>query len=95
MNLAIEVMGYGFIVTTILSILAKVISNDKLYAWGINLGCMITGYGSTHMPKTMYEKIEDYLQNSFGVFFGGVTDGLNMDDPKYKAKFKPKKDVKR
>jgi hypothetical protein len=95
MNMVVEILGYGFIVTTVLGICAKLVPNHKLYNWGMMLGSYITMYGSSHMPKSLYEKLEKYVQDSFGTFFGGVTDGLNIDDPKYKPKFTPKKDVKR
>jgi hypothetical protein len=95
MNILMEILGYGFVLTTSLSVFAKLLPNTKLYAWGLQLGQLITGFSSTHIPKTTYEKIEDFVQNSFGVFFGGVTDGLNSDDIKYKPKNAPKKDVKR
>jgi len=95
MNIVVEILGYSFIVTTALSVLAKVIPSHKLYHWGMMIGSYISMYGSSHMPKSLYEKLETYLQDSLGVFLGGIDDGLNIDDPKYKPKFAPKKRVKR
>jgi hypothetical protein len=77
-NIILEVLGGASIITAILGFIMKLIPNERLYNIGWKLGHTATLWGSGRIPG--YEKLEAFLQNSFGQFFKGVNKGLNSDE---------------
>jgi len=63
-------------------ILARILPNEKLEKWGYAIGAFVSGYLSGKLGKVFWEKIEDFLQNSAGVFLRAIKRGLNSDDKK-------------
>lgn len=64
----------------LLLIIARLIPNDKLDTFGFKCGCLLTLYGKSKLGKAFWEKIEDFIENSFQVFFCAFQRGLHSDD---------------
>lgn len=64
---------------TFMTLIAKLIPNNKLYRWGFNFGKKVGAIGFLKMGEN-WEKIEDFLINSIGKLLEGTKDGLNSDD---------------
>lgn len=78
MSIIGEIIGIGTIVGIILTAVAKLIPNDKLHRIGLGIGNALETFGKARMGET-WEKVEDVLVDSIGVFLDGVKVGL---DPK-------------
>jgi len=63
-------------------ILGRILPNDKLYKLGVNIGKALTNQGRAKLGKAFWEKIEDFLDNSFSTFFRGIKIGINYDNNK-------------
>lgn len=68
------------VITIILGIFARIVPNTKLRTWGVQLGTVVTGFGSGKLGKASWEKIESFFVNSFGMFFDGFKEGLDSDE---------------
>ena len=67
-------------VSLVLLILARMVPNEKLGAWGEALGKLLSAFGTKKLSKSTWEKVEDFLENSLTVFFAGLRKGLDSDD---------------
>ena len=74
-----SILSIGAIITVVISLIAKFLPNEKVYNLGYKAGLALTVFG-TIKAGTAWEKIEDFLLNSFGQFFAGFRVGLNSDD---------------
>lgn len=63
-------------------ILGRILPNKKLYKLGISNGKFLTNQGRSKLGKTLWEKIEDFLENSMSVYLRGLRDGANYDNNK-------------
>ena len=62
--------------------LARLLPNELVHAVSVKIGRIMTGFGRMQLGKAFWEKIEDFMENSIGVFWNGVREGLNSDDEK-------------
>jgi len=69
--------GIGFL----LSVVARFIPNEKLSKIGEGLGKKLSAFGRSKLGWP-WEKIENFIQNSFSVFWEGFQKGLDSDDKK-------------
>jgi len=76
-----EIIGIGSIVGIVLMVIAKLLPNDKLRVYGITIGKTVDIFGRARLGQS-WEKLEDFLVNSIGVFLEGFKEGL--DYPKGK-----------
>lgn len=63
----------GFAITLI----ARLIPNEKIFNLGLKLGQFLDGFGSTKLGSSTWEKIEHFLVNSVGEFLRGFKSGLD------------------
>ena len=70
----------GTIIAAILLILARLIPNDKLKSYGVKLGTGLSLYGRSKAGAKVWEKLEEFMENSLSVFLEGVKEGLDSDD---------------
>lgn len=92
MDILTNILGATGIVVILVTALARFLPNDKLYMWGFDLGKSMTSFGTKKVGYA-WEKLEDFLINSLGVFLDGFRDGLNSDDSPEKKKPTPPKPV--
>ena len=78
-------IAIGAFISIALLVISKQLPNEKIQSFGFKLGSIITTFGGLKMGKA-WEKIEDFLINSVGVFFEGIKAGLNSDEKKIKEK---------
>lgn len=83
----------GAITSIILLIISKQLPNEKIAQFGFKIGTFLTTFGGLKMGKT-WEKIEDFLINSVGVFMEGIKAGLNSDETKNVSVKKSKRNTK-
>ena len=74
-----DVLTLGAVLGLILASLARILPNDKLYAWGLKSGQFLNSLGTAKMGSASWEKLEDFLINSVGEYLRGMRIGL--DDP--------------
>lgn len=70
------VLGFG------ISALARILPNEKLYAWGLKSGQFFNSLGTAKMGSASWEKLEDFLVNSIGEYLRGMKIGLDEPDEK-------------
>lgn len=75
-NIVLTGAGASFL----LLILARLLPNDQVRAFGYKLGQAATAFGVHKLGKAFWEKIEDFLENSSTQFFEGLREGLDSDD---------------
>jgi hypothetical protein len=75
-----EAITIGAVLGLVLAGLARILPNEKLYAWGLKSGQFLNGLGTARMGSTSWEKLEDFLVNSLGEFFKGMKVGLDVDE---------------
>lgn len=80
MDFLTTLISSAAVVSLVLTIMAKLLPNDRLRRYGVNLGKVITGFGSSKLGKRTWEDLENFFTDSLGVFFSGVKVGLNSDD---------------
>jgi hypothetical protein len=91
-----DLIASSAIITIILAVIAKLLPNEKVYQIGFSIGSAATKFGAARFGHNTWNKVEDFLVNSFGVFFEGLGYGLNSDeiptedDPEYKEDKSPK-----
>jgi hypothetical protein len=66
--------------TFLLFVVARLLPNDKLRAAGLAIGRAASSIGVHKLGRAFWEKIEDFLENSSGVFLVGLREGLDEDD---------------
>lgn len=74
-----QFLGGTVAIGIVLAVVARVIPNEKLYAWGYKLGVMGGAFGSLKVGRG-WNAIEGFLINSLGELFRGIKDGLTSDD---------------
>jgi len=74
-----NVISLTTIITFALALIARFIPNDKIYGYGLRIGQILDGFGSTKFGSIAWEKIEDFLINSVGEFLRGFKSGLDDD----------------
>lgn len=79
-NLISNFILSGAGVSVFLFVLARVMPNEKLHDLGFKLGKAASLLGVSRLGKTIWEKIEDFFENSSTVFFAGLREGLDSDD---------------
>ena len=79
MGLFGDIITIGTIIGVGITVVAKFLPNPKVYKFGYNIGVALTSFGTSKIGKA-WEKIEDFLTNSLGIFFTGMKDGLNSDE---------------
>ena len=76
-----DVLTLGAVLGLVLAGLARLLPNEKLYAWGLKSGRFLNGLGSAKMGSASWERLEDFLVNSIGEYLRGVKIGLDdLDD---------------
>ena len=81
----------GGIVIALIFIAHRVISDEKLNAWGFKIGVSISSLGRSKLGKGNWEKLETEFLSWTGAFLAGLAKGLatdnsnNNDKPKEKA----------
>jgi phage-related tail protein len=80
MNIINEILLSTAGVSFLLLIVARLVPNDKLKALGVSAGKAISAFGGKKMGPKVWEKVEDFLENSVKVFLEGVKEGLDSDD---------------
>lgn len=76
----LSVIGIGSIVSIALTVLAKIIPNDKVYGFGVVVGKAISSFGNLRFGQAIYEKVEDFVLNSMLQFINGIKFGMEFDD---------------
>ncbi len=76
MSIIGEIIGVGSIISIVLMVIAKLLPNDKLRVYGVSVGSAVDLFGRARLGKS-WEKLEDFLVNSVGVFLEGFRDGLD------------------
>lgn len=90
MDILTNVVTLGAAVSLGLTLLAKFLPNEKVYSVGFSIGSWMNGFGTSKIGRSAWEKIENFLINSAGQFFGGMRDGLNEgEDPVDKKDERP------
>jgi len=79
-NILASIVLSGAGASMLVIILARLIPNDKLHAVSIKLGRLLSTVGRSHLGCAFWEKIEDFFEKSFSVFWRGFRQGLNADD---------------
>jgi hypothetical protein len=64
----------------VLTILVRVIPNEKIFSWGVATGKFLDGIGTIKMGSLAWNKIEHFLVNSIGEYLRGVKSGLGDDE---------------
>lgn len=77
MELLTNIITAGAAVTLGLTILAKLLPNDKVYDLGFSVGEWLNGWGTARIGSKSWERVEDFLTNSTGMLLSGMRDGLN------------------
>ena len=72
-----DVLTLGAVLGVVLAGLARVLPNEKLYAWGQKAGRFFNSLGTAKMGSASWEKLEDFLTNSIGEYLRGMKDGLD------------------
>ena len=67
-------------VTFLLFVVARILPNEKIKAAGVRVGRGLSLFGVGKLGKALWEKVEDFLENSSTVFLDGVKEGLDADD---------------
>lgn len=80
MEAIVKVILGSLSVGTVIMVLARIIPNDKVRAAGVSSGLFISVLGMKRFGRRTWEKIEDFLENSVGVFLVGLKAGLDQDD---------------
>ena len=75
-----DVLTLGAVLGIVLSGLARVIPNEKLYAFGLKTGKFFNSFGTAKMGSASWEKLEDFLVNSIGEYLRGIKVGLDADE---------------
>lgn len=75
-NVLMSGIGVGFLLTLI----ARLIPNEKLDKMGYNFGVAVSKFGVGKLGKASWEKLEDFFENSLGILIEGVKKGLDSDD---------------
>jgi hypothetical protein len=63
-----------------LTILVRIIPNEKIFSWGVATGKFLDGIGSIKMGSVVWDKVEHFLVNSVGEYLRGVKSGLGEDE---------------
>lgn len=79
-TLVVKLLASGAGVTFLLFVVARVMPNDKLRMHGVRVGRFISMFGAGKIGKSLWEKVEDFLESSSTVFLDGVKEGLDADD---------------
>lgn len=79
MELFGDIISWAAIATIAIQFIMRILPNDKIWDFGFSIGKTVTTWGSTKFG-VVYTKVEEYFQESFGIFFSGVSSGLNSDD---------------
>lgn len=74
-----NILSVGVAISLGLLILAKVLPNEKVYAFGFKIGSWLSTFGALRCGAA-WDKIEDFMINSGGQFFKGLKDGLKSDE---------------
>lgn len=74
-----NILASGIGASIVLAVIARMIPNDKLYAFGFGLGQSLSRMAVLRFGMA-WEKIEDFAVNSFGMILSGLKSGLNSDD---------------
>ena len=72
-----DVLTLGAVLGLVLAGLARVLPNEKLYAWGFRSGQFFNSFGTAKMGSASWEKLEDFLVNSIGEYLKGMKIGLD------------------
>jgi hypothetical protein len=75
-----NVLTLGTVIGLILTLIARFIPNEKLYAWGLMSGRFFNVLGTTKIGAPAWERLEDFLVNSVGEYLRGMKDGLDESD---------------
>lgn len=76
----LSVIGVGSIVSIVLTVLAKIIPNEKVHGFGVIVGKAISSFGNVRFGHAIYEKVEDFILNSMAQFIAGIKFGMEFDD---------------
>ena len=80
LNILKDVLSIGAGLSIVLTILARVLPNAKIYGFGWSIGTFLTTLGHTKLGNATADKVEEFLENSFVQFSAGFVDGLNSDE---------------
>ena len=78
--IASNLWATGGIVVAIIFIAHRVISDEKLNAWGFKLGSGISSLGRSKLGKGNWEKLETEFVSWTGAFLTGLAKGLSTDN---------------
>lgn len=77
LDLLNDTLTLGLFLGLITSLIARFVPNEKLFSWGVKIGQLLNGFGTSKIGSIAWEKIEDFLINSIGEFFRGIKSGLD------------------
>lgn len=78
MDILTSIISIGAIVGLVLTVLAKVLPNEKVYDMGIKVGQFLNSFGHAKIGE-QWESVEDFFINSLGQFFKGIKIGLDLE----------------
>lgn len=75
-KMILTAFGAGIVV----AILARLFPNEKLRAMGRAAGKTLSAFGCRKLGRGFWERVENFLENSFTVLADGFKEGLDEDD---------------
>lgn len=79
LDIITSLISGGVAITVLLTAIARLVPNNKLFEFGVKLGKNLNNFGSGKLGNS-WEKIEDFLINSLGVLLNGIKNGLEFDE---------------
>jgi len=75
-----SIISLTTVIGLLLTIVARLVPNEKMFSLGLSMGKFLDGFGSTKIGSVAWEKIEYFLINSVGEFIRGFKSGLDDED---------------
>lgn len=75
-----DTLTVGTAISVGLTIIVRLIPNEKIFSCGVATGKFLDGIGSIKMGSVIWDKVEHFLVNSIGEYLRGVKSGLGEDD---------------
>lgn len=80
MDILKDVITIGATATVVLTIIAKLLPNAKVYGYGFSFGEWLNAFGTSKVGSKTWERVEDFIINSVGQLVKGIRDGLNYGE---------------
>jgi hypothetical protein len=78
-NMITQIISIGGAISVGITILTRILPNDKVYMMGWGVGVALTKFGKGKTAGA-WESIETFFTESLNYLFCGLKDGMNSDD---------------